>query len=225
MRWDCESVAKRGSRLVGLDSMRKVREEGSDGLRLEQPERETVASARKRKNTEKELTQRSQRRRDREEKKKEILEESKVRRGWMERLAGRGIGYFTEDRWAAGAGCGGQVRGALVKCFVGEKGEGEGFLGAFGNTETYRGQDFDAGESGGKLADDQRIVRATTGNDELVDLRFGRDEAIQGIDDRECGEDCGCADEIVRLGAIASAEGQEFFYVGVAIVFAAGGFW
>jgi hypothetical protein len=32
MRCDCESVAKRGSRLVGLDSMRKVREEGSDWL-------------------------------------------------------------------------------------------------------------------------------------------------------------------------------------------------
>ncbi len=29
IRWDCESVAKRGSRLAGLDSMRKVREEGS----------------------------------------------------------------------------------------------------------------------------------------------------------------------------------------------------
>jgi len=29
VRWDWESVAKRGSRLVGLDSMRKVREEGS----------------------------------------------------------------------------------------------------------------------------------------------------------------------------------------------------
>src|SRR6266403_1942155 len=129
MRWDCESVAKRGSRLVGLDSMRKVREEGSDGLRLEQPERETVASGRKRKNTEKELTQRSQRRRDRrEEKKKEILEKSKVRRGWMERLARWGIGYFTEDRWAAGAGGGRQVRGALVKCFVGQQAEGEEFF-------------------------------------------------------------------------------------------------
>ena len=29
MRWDWESVAERGSRLVGLDSIRKVREEGS----------------------------------------------------------------------------------------------------------------------------------------------------------------------------------------------------
>src|SRR5467141_3053763 len=184
MRWDCESVAKRGSRLVGLDSMRKVREEGSDGLRLEQPERETVASGRKRKNTEKELTQRSQRRRDRgEEKKKEILEESKARQGWMERLARRSIGYFTEDRRAAGAGCGGQVRGALVKCFVRQQSEGKGFLGIFGNAETPRGQDFNAREGGGKLREDQRIVRATAGNDELVNFRFGQNETVQCIDD------------------------------------------
>src|SRR6266550_1372469 len=139
-------------------------------------------------------------------------------------LARRSIGYFTEDRWAAGAGCGGQVRGALVKCLVGEKGEGKGFLGTFGNAETYRGQDFDAGKCGGELGEDQRIVRATAGNDELVDRRFGRDEAIQGIHDRECGEDCGCADEVVGLGAIASPEGEEFLQVRVAVVFAAGGF-
>src|SRR5882762_2507848 len=209
MRWDCESVAKRGSRLVGLDSMRKVREERSDWLRLEQPARETAASARKRKNTEKELTQRCRDRR--EEKKKEILEESKARRGWMERLARRGIGYFTEDRQAAGAGCGGQVRGALVKCFVGQQSEGKGFLGIFGNAETPRGQDFDAGKCGRKLCKDQRITGATAGNDELVNFRFGDDETIQCIDDRECGEDCGCADEIVGLGAMAAAESEELF--------------
>src|SRR5947208_715807 len=139
-------------------------------------------------------------------------------------LARRSIGYFTEDRWAAGAGCGGQVRGALVKCLVGEKGEGKGFLGTFGNAETYRGQDFDAGKCGGELGEDQRIVRATAGNDELVNLGFGRDETVQGIDDRECGEDGGCADEVVWLGAIASAEGEEFFQVGVAVAFATGGF-
>ena len=39
---DWASVAKRGSRLVGLDSMRKVREEGS-GVVWEQPEREDDA--------------------------------------------------------------------------------------------------------------------------------------------------------------------------------------
>ena len=29
-------------------------------------------------------------------------------------LARRSIGYFTEDRWAAGAGCGGQVHNPLI---------------------------------------------------------------------------------------------------------------
>jgi hypothetical protein len=43
MRWDCESVAKRGSRLVGLDSMRKVREEGSLGDEREHDARHSEA--------------------------------------------------------------------------------------------------------------------------------------------------------------------------------------
>ena len=101
----------------------------------------------------------------------------------MERLARRGIGDFTEDCGAAGAGCGGQVRGPLVKCFVGDKSEGKGFLGIFGNAQTPRGQDFDVGKCGGKLREDQGIVRATSGNDELVNLRLGQDETVQGIDD------------------------------------------
>ena len=69
------------------------------------------------------------------------------------RLARWGIGDFPEDRQATGAGCGRQVRGALVKCFVGEKGEGQSFLGVFGNAETPRGQDVDAGKGGGKLGE------------------------------------------------------------------------
>jgi len=51
MRWDCESVAKRGSRWsAGFDE--KGKKERSDWLRLEHPERETAA-AREKKNTEK----------------------------------------------------------------------------------------------------------------------------------------------------------------------------
>jgi hypothetical protein len=38
---DCESVAKRGSRLVGLDSMRNTSEDGSCVLEREQPERKS----------------------------------------------------------------------------------------------------------------------------------------------------------------------------------------
>src|SRR5216683_6224984 len=139
-------------------------------------------------------------------------------------LARRSIGYFTEDCWAAGAGCGGKVRGALVKGFVGEKGKGKSLLGVFGNAKTPRGQDFDAGKGGGKLSEDQGIVRATAGNDELVNFRFGQNETVQRIDNRECGEDRGCADEVVGLGAMAAAQGEEFFQISVAVVFAAGGF-
>ncbi len=90
-----------------------------------------------------------------------------------ERLARRSIGYFTEDRGAARAGCGRQVRGALVKCFVGQKRKGEGFLGVLRNAQSRRGQDFDAGQSSGELTEDQRIVRPAAGNNELVNFRFG----------------------------------------------------
>lgn len=53
-------------------------------------------------------------------------------------LAGRGIRDFTEDGRAASAGGGREIRRALVKCFVSEKSEGEGFLGVFWDTETGR---------------------------------------------------------------------------------------
>src|SRR5712692_356028 len=129
----------------------------------------------------------------------------KIRTFEVGRSARRSIGYFTEDCWAAGAGCRRQVRRALVKSFVGEKGKGKSFLGVFGNAETRRGQDFDAGKGGGKLSEDQGIVRATAGNNELVNFRFGQNETVQRIDDRECCEDRGCADEIVGPGAMASA--------------------
>ena len=48
-------------------------------------------------------------------------------------LAVRGIGDFTKDGRAAGAGCGGDVAGALVERFVGQEGEGEGFFGVLRN--------------------------------------------------------------------------------------------
>src|SRR5260370_26523183 len=103
---------------------------------LEQPERETAASARKRKNTEKTFTQRAQRRRGhREEKKGEDRQQTESLENGMERLARRSIGYFTEDRGAAGAGCGGEDRRALVRGFVGERGKGQGFVGIVGNAE------------------------------------------------------------------------------------------
>src|SRR5258705_482574 len=64
--------------------------------------------------------------------------EVSARPSWK-RTPRRSIGYFTEDHRATGAGCGRQIRGALMKCLVGQKGEGQGFLGTFGNAETRRG--------------------------------------------------------------------------------------
>ena len=54
-------------------------------------------------------------------------------------LARRGIGDFTENGGAARAGRGRQIRWALVKGFVREEGEREGFFGIYRDTEMGRG--------------------------------------------------------------------------------------
>jgi len=66
-------------------------------------------------------------------------EEKAERRG----LAGRGIGDFTKDGGTAGTGGFGEIGGAVVEGFVGEEGEGIGFLGVFGDAELGGGEDFD----------------------------------------------------------------------------------
>src|SRR5437879_10829062 len=131
-------------------------------------------------------------------------------------LARRSIGYLTEDCGAAGASCRRQVRRALVKRLISKQGKGERFLSIFGNAETRREQDFDAGKRSGELSENQRIVRATAGHNELVNFRLGQHEAAQGMDDRERGEDCSRADELVRPGAMVAAEGDEHVRVGLA---------
>src|SRR2546427_6826962 len=135
-------------------------------------------------------------------------------------LTRRSIGYFTEDCGATRAGCRGKVRGTLMKCLISQKRESESFLGVFRNAQSRRRQDFDAGKGGGNLGENQGIVRATTGNDQLVNFRFWQHETMQCIDDRERREDCGRADEIVRLGAMAAAESEEFSQVSMAKVLA-----
>ena len=97
-----------------------------------------------------------------------------------------------------------------MKRFVGKQGEGVGFLGVFGNAETRRGKDFDAWKHGGKLSEDHRIMRTTSGNDELANICFGQHETVQRINHGERGKNCRRADEIVGLGAIASPEGEKF---------------
>lgn len=65
---------------------------------------------------------------------------------------------------------------------------------------------------------------AAAGNDDLLNFCFGPNETIQGVHDGEGSKDCGSADEIVGFGAVATAEGEEVLHIGVAVVFAAGGF-
>src|SRR3989449_3214270 len=139
-------------------------------------------------------------------------------------LTRRSIGYFTEDCGATRAGCRGKVRGTLMKCLVSQKRESESFLGVFRNAQSRRRQDFDAGKGGGNLGENQGIVRATTGNNQLVNFRFWQNETIQCIDDRERREDCGRAGAIVRLGAMAAAESEDLFHISMAVMFAPGGF-
>src|SRR4030095_1092211 len=103
------SVAKRGSRLTGLASMRKVREEGSNFVDWPQEVRTRGSKEPMKKNS---------------------------ARGWRRDLAGRRIGNFTKDGWGAGGGGGGGGGGTLVEGFVGEDGEGQGFFGVGGDVET-----------------------------------------------------------------------------------------
>src|SRR5882762_11962912 len=131
MRWDCESVAKRGSRLLGLASMRKVSEEGSLREDDEQEMRQNEAIKQRRKDVKK----------------------RQARAICVGGLARRGIRNFTENGGAARAGGRREVRGAPVERLVREQGEGQGFLGVFGNAEAGRGQDLDAGKSGGELGE------------------------------------------------------------------------
>ncbi len=142
---------------------------------------------------------------------------------WIDKreLAGRGIRDFTENGGTKGAGCGGKIRWALVKGFVSENRESESFFGIGGNAEIGRGQHFNTGESGGELSHDQRIVRSSAGNDDLVDLRLGQDEAVEGVHDGKSGEDSGGPDEVSGFRTIPAAEGENFFDVGAAIIFAA----
>jgi len=58
-----------------------------------------------------------------------------------------------------------------------------------------------------------------------VNLRFPQNKSVEGIDDRQCGKDCRRTDEVVGLGSIAAAEGEELLYAGVTVVLAARGFW
>src|SRR5580693_4846705 len=129
MRCEKASVAKRGSRFVGLDSSRNVSEFGLV-LALEEQDEQTEV-----------MKQRSD----------EVTRQSKTRGRLsgerpQSQLTRRCIGNFAQNRGAARAGRGREIGRALVECFVGHQGEGEGFFGGGGDTEVVGGDDLDLRE-------------------------------------------------------------------------------
>ena|SRR5271165_2520133 len=147
-----------------------------------------------------------------------------MKRVKLERLLGRGIADLSEDGGFIGAGGAGEIRRALVQGFVGHKGEGIGFLGFFGDAETGGWDNFDGGERGSELREDERIARTATRDDELLDFGFPEDEALERVHDGIDGEFGGGADEIVGSCAMLFAEAEQFLEINPAVVFAAGGF-
>ncbi len=111
-----------------------------------------------------------------------------------------------------------------MKRFVGQYCKRECFLGVYRDAKSRRGQDLDPRKCSGELGEDQRIVGATAGNNELVNFCFGQNEAVQSIDDRERGEDCRGTNKIVGFGAMTPAEGENFFHINMAIILASCGF-
>ena len=72
---------------------------------------------------------------------------------------------------------------------------------------------------------DERIVGAATGDDELVNFDCGENEAVESVHDGKRGEEGDGAKKIVGMGAMFFGQAEEFFEIGGAVVFAAGGFW
>src|SRR5713101_1594446 len=155
-----------------------------------------------------------------------------MKRGNFERTlsARRGIGDFTENGGGARAGGRRKIRRAAMKCFVGEKGKGESFFRVFRDSKTGGGEHFNwvckvgraearpykafasAGTEGGReLREDQGVISAATGNDELMDFGSGENETMQRINHGERRENRRRANEVARLGTMPPAEGEQFF--------------
>ena len=129
---------------------------------------------------------------------------SYTKRFWTEEP--RGIGSFTENGGAACASGAGEIAGPVMEGFIREQGERERFFRIRRDAELRRRKDFDFAQCGGKLRENQRIMRAATGDDELMDFVFGKDEAVQCIGHGKRGENCCRADEVGGFGAMFFAE-------------------
>ena len=78
------------------------------------------------------------------------------------------------------------------------------------------------GKSGLELGHDERILCPAARDDELIDLVFRKDEAVEGVDDGQGCEDGDCADEIGGANVMVAPCGEQVFDVSGSVVFAAG---
>ena len=138
-------------------------------------------------------------------------------RTWLTRP---GIRDFTENGTAARPGGRRNVGRAVVKGLVGKQGEGQSFLGLFGNTKARGGKHFDragraqvrpaealgSGTQGReKLSEQKRVASATTGDDELVDFCLWQDETVERINYGKRRENSRGADQIDGPRAMSPA--------------------
>src|SRR5579863_2678176 len=98
---------------------------------------------------------------------------------------------FSEDGGMARASGAGQVVGVLLKGFVGEDGEGEGFFGVGWNAKSAGGDVFQRGQKRGEVGDQQRIAGAAPGENEFSDAGVRKNEILDGLGDGGGGK-CGC---------------------------------
>ena len=127
-----------------------------------------------------------------------------------EDASGAGHRRFYQGWPGGGAGGVGEIAGAKLPVFVGEEGEGVGFFGVFGDAELGGGEHFDGCQGGGKLRHDERIVGAATGDDELVNVDCGENEAVESVHDGKRGEEGDGAEEIVGMGAMFFGQAEDF---------------
>src|SRR5437870_10381462 len=81
------------------------------------------------------------------------------------------IDHLTEYSGVFGTRCTTEVGRTAVKSLIGQDGEGESFLGVFGYAQVCRRNNLDAGKPRPELRHQQRIMGATAGDDQLLDLR------------------------------------------------------
>lgn len=75
-----------------------------------------------------------------------------------------------------------------------------------------------------KLFEEQGVMCATTGDDELVDPVTGQDETMESVGDRSRSERGGGVNEVIGFSLITLAESEELFDIGGTEIFAPRGF-